>query len=133
MKESALPQVTVNIAGKTYRMACADGEEDHLEGLARLLDARIGQMRESFGEIGDMRLQVMAALTIADEVSELRGKAGKLEAEVAELKDLVANGDARTHESEERFAKAIVSASERIERLARSLNNATSGGGPAEG
>lgn len=128
-----MPQVTVNIAGKTYRMACADGEENHLEGLARLLDGRISQMRESFGEIGDMRLQVMAALTIADEVSELRGKAGKLEAEVAELKDLVANGDARTHESEERFAAAIISASERIERLARSLNTATSGGGPAEG
>ena len=127
-----MPQVTVNIAGKTYRMACADGEEDHLEGLARLLDGRINQMRESFGEIGDMRLQVMAALTIADEVSELRGKAGKLEAEVAELKDLVASGDARTHDSEERFAKAIISASERIERLARSLNNATSGSGQAE-
>ena len=64
-----------------------------------------------------MRLQVMAALTIADEVSELRGKAGKLEAEVAELKDLVAKtGMHRTHSSEERFAKAIVSASERIER-----------------
>ncbi|MGY6567664.1 MAG: cell division protein ZapA [Salinarimonas sp.] len=128
-----MPQVTVNIAGKTYRMACADGEEKHLEGLAHLLDERIGQMRESFGEIGDMRLQVMAALTIADEVSELRRKTGALEAEVAELKDLVANGDARTHESEERYARAIISASERIERLARSLNTATSAGSQAEG
>ncbi len=123
-----MPQVTVNIAGKTYRMACADGEENHLEELARLLDERIAQMREAFGEIGDMRLQVMAALTIADELSETRKTAGKLEAEVAELKELIANGDARTHDSEERVAKAIISASERIEKLARSLGNASAQG-----
>lgn len=123
-----MPQVTVNIAGKSYRMACADGEETHLDGLARLLDGRIAEMREAFGEIGDMRLQVMAALTLADELGEARGKITLLEAEINELKALVANGDARAHDSEARFAGAIVKASERIERLARSLNAASSAG-----
>ncbi|MCC5978345.1 MAG: cell division protein ZapA [Salinarimonas sp.] len=127
-----MPQLTVNIAGKSYRMACADGEEAHLEGLARLLDGRIEEMRAAFGEIGDMRLQVMAALTLADELGETRKKAERLEAEIGELKALVANGDARAHDSEARLAGAIVSASERIERLARSLNASSSAAMPGQ-
>jgi cell division protein ZapA len=126
-----VPQVTVSIAGKSYRMACADGEEAHLDGLARLLDGRIEDMRAAFGEIGDMRLQVMAALTLADELGETRKKTERLEAELAELKALVANGDARAHDSEARLSGAIVAASERIERLARTLNTATSALTPA--
>ncbi|TVR06461.1 MAG: cell division protein ZapA [Salinarimonadaceae bacterium] len=116
-----MAQVTVTIAGKTYRMACADGEESHLEGLADLLDGKIAQMREAFGEIGDMRLQVMAALTIADELAEARASVAKLREEVDALKTLVADSDARIHDNEERHARAIVAASERVERLARSL------------
>ena len=68
-----MSQVTVTIAGSTYRIACDDGEEQHLEGLARLLDAKIEEMRAAFGEIGDMRLHVMAAITIADELAEPSG------------------------------------------------------------
>lgn len=119
--ENGVAQVTVTIAGKSYRMACADGEEPHLEALAALLDGKIVQMREAFGEIGDMRLQVMAALTIADELTEARGSVEKLRAEVSSLKALVAESDARIHDSDETRARAILAASERIERLARSL------------
>jgi cell division protein ZapA len=127
-----VPQVTVNIAGKSYRMACADGEEAHLDGLARLLDERIAEMREAFGEIGDMRLQVMAALTLADELGEARNKSARLEAEIAELKGIVAHGDARAHDSEARLAGSILKASERIERLARSLNATSSAAMPGQ-
>ena len=65
-----MAQVTVTIAGRTYRMACGDGEEEHLAGLAAVFDAKIEEMRAAFGEIGDMRLHVMAALTFADDLSE---------------------------------------------------------------
>jgi cell division protein ZapA len=54
-------QVTVTISGKAYRMACADGEEPHLEALAALYDGKIEELRASVGEIGDMRLHVTAA------------------------------------------------------------------------
>ena len=117
-----MAQVTVTIAGRTYRMACADGEEAHLEGLAALYDGRITQMRDSFGEIGDMRLHVMAALMIADEFLEARSANGRLEAEIFELKTLVGSGDDRANAKEEQFARAILAAAERIERIARSLN-----------
>ena len=63
-----MAQVTVLINGKNYRMACEDGQEEHLQGLARNFDANIRQLHASFGEIGDQRLTVMAgvmALAIA--------------------------------------------------------------------
>ena len=60
-----MPQVNVTINGRQFRMACEDGEEPHLLRLAEDLDARITRLRGRFGEIGDTRLTVMAALTLA--------------------------------------------------------------------
>lgn len=119
--------VTVTIAGKTYRMACADGEEQHLEALAAIFDAKIEEMRTAAGEIGDMRLHVMAAITLADEMREAQGRLEALEAELAELRRIASSGDARTQMIEARLAEGVQRAAERIEQLARSLNAAGQG------
>ena len=79
-----MAQVKVTISGKTYRMACDDGEEAHLAGLAERLDRSIEQLRARFGEIGDQRLTVMAAITLADQQAEAERRLAQLEAEVAE-------------------------------------------------
>jgi cell division protein ZapA len=122
-----MPQVTVTIAGKTYRMACADGEEGHLEGLAAAYDARIEQMRTSFGEIGDLRLHVMAAIAQADELHETKRRIAALESEVAMLNSVNASRDERLERIEARLAEGVQMAAERIEELARSLNSAGQG------
>jgi cell division protein ZapA len=114
--------VTVSINGRNYRMACDDGQEEHLGRLARELDQRITQLRSDFGEIGDMRLTVMAALTIADELSEQRSQMRRVEDELAALQDarMAAADHART--TEKAIAAAFNSAAERIEMLARALD-----------
>ncbi|MBF9234813.1 cell division protein ZapA [Microvirga alba] len=117
-----MPQVTVSIAGRAYRIACAEGEEQHLEGLAASFDAKIEDMRAAVGEIGDMRLHVMAAITLADEMHETKKRVLALEAELAELKSFASAGDERTQLIEARVAESVQKAAERIERLARSLN-----------
>src|SRR5258708_2681985 len=68
--ERSVAQVNVSINSRQYRMACEDGQEDHLRQLAKDLDDRINTLRGQFGEIGDSRLVVMAALMIADERTE---------------------------------------------------------------
>ena len=88
-----MPQISVTIDGKSYRMACAEGEEAHLSALAAELDTRVTGMRKSFGEIGDMRLHVMAALTQADELAELKRRLADLETETAALRDRVESAD----------------------------------------
>jgi cell division protein ZapA len=122
-----MPQVTVTIAGKTYRMACAEGEERHLEGLAASYNARIEEMRLSFGQVDDLRLHVMAALAQADELHEARQRVAALEAEVATLNSINVARDERLERIEVRLAEGIQMAAERIESLARSLNGAGQG------
>ena len=70
-----MAQVSVTIDGKKYRLACNEGEESRLEQIAGLVDDKIGELRRSFGEIGDQRLTVMAALTFADQYIEARDAA----------------------------------------------------------
>jgi cell division protein ZapA len=74
-KARAMSQVSVTIDGRKYRLACNEGEEARLESLAGLIDEKIGEMRKTFGEIGDQRLVIMAALTIADNLAEARDEA----------------------------------------------------------
>jgi cell division protein ZapA len=105
-----MAQVSVTIDGRKYRLACNEGEEARLESLAGVVDGKIGEMRATFGEIGDQRLVIMAALTIADNLGEARDEAA------AERK--------RSAEAEER-AQAIASSLEalgsRLEALATRL------------
>jgi cell division protein ZapA len=122
-----MPQVTVTIAGKTYRMACAEGEEGHLEGLAASYDARIAEMRTAFGQVDDLRLHVMAAIAQADELHETKRRVAALEAEVAALNSINASRDERLERIESRLAEGVQMAAERIEELARSLNAAGQG------
>ena len=117
-----MSQVSVSIAGKTYRIACADGEEKHLEGLAASFDTKIEEMRAAFGEIGDMRLHVMAAITMADEMHDMRKRLAAMEAELNDLRSFTSTGDERTQMIEARLADGIQKAADRIERLARGLN-----------
>jgi cell division protein ZapA len=102
-------------------MACAEGEEAHLEGLAAIYDGRIEEMRAAFGEIGDMRLHVMAAITIADQLTEAQRRIAALEEEVEALRTVTAAGDERSLGLEARMAEGLARAAERIERLARTL------------
>lgn len=122
-----MPQVNVTISGKAYRMACGEGEEPHLEALAQLYDGKIEEMRQAFGEIGDMRLHVMAALMVADEVSELKKKIETLEGRLQSIQGDAGSADQRAGEVEERAAAALVAAAERIEGVAKSLLPAPAG------
>jgi cell division protein ZapA len=114
--------VTVNINGRNYRMACDDGQEEHLTRLAQDLDGRIAQLRGDFGEIGDMRLTVMAALTIADELREQRAQLRRIEDEFAALQDARTVAADRAKATENAISAAFNSAAERIEKLAKALD-----------
>jgi cell division protein ZapA len=125
-----MAHVSVSINGRQYRMACEDGQEAHLMALARDLDQRIGGLRATFGEIGDMRLVVMAALTIADELSEMGQKLRALEDELAAAQGARTAAAERAQRTQAAVAAALNSAAERIERMARSLNQSVGDGIP---
>jgi cell division protein ZapA len=117
-----MAHVSVTINGRQYRMACDDGQENHLIWLSGDLDRRIGQLRAQFGEIGDMRLTMMAALTVADELVEAGKRLRRLEEELAALQDARAVATERAQATQAAVAAALNSAAERIERVVKGLN-----------
>jgi cell division protein ZapA len=118
-----MAHVSVTINSRQYRMACEDGQEDHLVWLAGDLDRRIEQLRAQFGEIGDMRLTMMAALTVADELVEAGKRLRRLEEELAALQDARVVATERAQATQAAIATALDSAAERIERVVKGLNS----------
>ena len=127
-----MSHVNVSINGRQYRMACEDGEEAQLAQLAEDLDGRIRGLRQKFGEIGDQRLEVMAALMVADELLDAHGRIQALEQEIAALRDVRIAATERARTTQVAVTAALNAAAERIERTTRVLNR-TIGGGTAIG
>jgi cell division protein ZapA len=123
-----MPQVSVTINGRQFRMACEDGEESHLLHLAEGLDQRISRLRDRFGEIGDTRLTVMAALTLADELSETKERLAQIEPELAKLREANVASAERALATQTAIAAALNAAAERIEGITRRLNATVTGG-----
>jgi cell division protein ZapA len=120
-----MAQVVVTIAGRTYRMACDDGEEARLEHLARDFDARIAGLRTSFGEIGDQRIIVMAALSLADELGEAQRQIGELKERLAEADGAIRSREVQSTNKQDRLASALGEAAQRIERIAYKMRDAS--------
>jgi cell division protein ZapA len=117
-----LAQVSVTINARQYRMACEDGQENHLTHLANDIDRRIQAMRSQFGEVGDMRLTIMAAIMVADEFSEVGGRILALEQELASMREAQQAAAERAQAIEDAYVEAIASAADRIERATHGLN-----------
>lgn len=81
-----MAQVSVTIDGKVYRMACNEGQEEHLIDLAQRFDRYVTHLKDSFGEIGDQRITVMAGIMVMDELVEIQKRVRGMEAEIATLR-----------------------------------------------
>jgi cell division protein ZapA len=102
-------------------MACDDGEEQRLEGLAARFDGWIGELKSAFGEIGDQRLTVMAGIMATDQLSELERKVTRLEQELAAAKDQQVAALNNMSQNEQDLSRAVNTAAARIESLADGL------------
>ncbi len=120
--------VNATIAGRQFRLACEDGQEEHLQALAADIDTRITDLRKRFGEIGDTRLTVMAALMVADENTDVTRKLRRLEEEVAALQDARMVSSDRARAASDAVIGAFNSAAERLEGITRKLNQSRGNG-----
>ncbi|CCE02833.1 cell division protein ZapA [Bradyrhizobium sp. STM 3809] len=127
-----MSHINVTINGRQYRMACEEGQELRLLKLAESLETRITNLRGKFGEIGDARLTVMAALTVCDELIDANQRVQMLEQELEGLRNVRNQASDRARATQVAVAKALNAAAERIERTTQVLNR-TIGGGVAIG
>ena len=126
-----MSHINVTINGRQYRMACEEGQEVRLLKLAESLETRVGELRGKFGEIGDARLTVMAALTVCDELVDAAARIRTLEDELESLRNVRVAAD-RAKATQVAVANALNSAADRIEKTTQVLNR-TIGGGVALG
>jgi cell division protein ZapA len=123
-----MSHINVTINGRLYRMACEEGQEPRLLKLAENLESRIESLRGKFGEIGDARLTVMAALTVCDELLDASSRINSLEEELKTLRDVRVAAVDRAKATQTAVANALNSAADRIERTTQILNRTIGGG-----
>ncbi|HVY13958.1 MAG TPA: cell division protein ZapA [Rhodopila sp.] len=70
-----MAQVTIRINGYSYTVGCKDGEEKHLEAMAAEVNRRADAIRQTAGGVGETRMLVMLALSMADEIFEIQQNA----------------------------------------------------------
>ncbi|MCM2398547.1 cell division protein ZapA [Rhizobium sp. S95] len=116
-----MAQVTVTIDGKAYRMACDEGQEDHLIDLATQFDRYVNHLKTQFGEIGDLRVTVMAGIMIMDELSELNRRIAALEGEVATFRSGQDAAMTGARQREEMLTQVVGELTERLNGITRKL------------
>jgi cell division protein ZapA len=105
-----MAQVSLSINNKTYLVACDDGQESHLATLGAMIDAHVRNLGGVDSSIGETRIMLMAALMLADELTEARGKA----AESANAERVQAEAVER---ADSRAVAALEAAARKIESL----------------
>lgn len=113
-----MAQVSVTIDGKNYRMACDEGQEDHLIDLAQRFDRYVTHLKESFGEIGDQRLTVMSGIMVMDELTELQKRVQGMEGEIATLRKTRDEALMKADRNEAQLVGALSGLAQRMEALA---------------
>ncbi len=105
-------------------MACEEGQEEHLEQLARRFDRYVGHLKGQFGEIGDLRITVMAGIMVMDELNELQRRLRGIEAEVESLKKSRDEALARADQTDRLLSQALSEVTGQIEGITARLNGA---------
>ncbi|MDX1711830.1 MAG: cell division protein ZapA [Rhodovibrionaceae bacterium] len=103
--------VSLEINGRSYDVACEDGQEEHLRKLGRMIDDRMRNLVASVGQVGEARLLMMTSLIMADELQEAGAGAGSA-------------GRADGGGADEAAAAAVERLAEKIEHIAARLEDA---------
>ena len=67
-EKSSIVEISVN--KNIYKIACEEGQEEHIQNLAKFIDNEVEQLASSVGQIGEARLLLMTCLIIADKLKD---------------------------------------------------------------
>ncbi|MGY6532252.1 cell division protein ZapA [Glycocaulis sp.] len=113
-----MSKVTISLNGRPFTIGCEDGQQAYLKELAGHLDTHVRDLAEKVGQIGELRLLLMASLIVADEMREAQGRAEALESQLLDAKGLTSQAEARRRTDRARAAEILTRAAARLETLA---------------
>jgi cell division protein ZapA len=111
-----MAQVEVSVNGRSYMVACDDGQEAHVVRLGRYVDQKVQNLVKTVGQVGDARLLLMASLIVADELVDTDQALNTAKGELA----TAANGRERARAEAIAALPSLPSADEAV--LARTLD-----------
>jgi len=120
-------QVSVTLNGRTYRLECGSGEEAQLIELSEYLAAHVETMKHKFGQVGDDRLILMAALMVTDELWEARRHIEEMKTVLAESKRDRSTADETMRSMQADLAARVSAAAQRLELLNERLASQAGG------
>lgn len=100
-----MAKADISIRGRSFSIACAPGQEMRVQRLAEQLDARVRQISDAVGDIGEERLLLITALTLLDELDSAR------------------RGVSVRPETDARAIEILITMAGRVEALAARLEN----------
>jgi cell division protein ZapA len=108
-------QVNVTVNNRLYSVGCDDGEEAQVQRLSQVLDGRMRELAALVGQVGEARLMLMTALTLADDLETVQGEIAALKAELATLRE--------GQKTAEGGADALVGLAQKLEDIAAKLES----------
>ena len=114
-------QVVVKVNGRDFALSCADGQEPRIRRLAQYVDAQIGEFTKALGQVGEARLILLAALVIADELSDANEA---LQQERNLMRAAAGAAGDRAGEATETAASGVRGIAERIDAIAARIETA---------
>tara|TARA_Y100000817_G_C16679318_1_gene465172 strand:- start:298 stop:747 length:450 start_codon:yes stop_codon:yes gene_type:complete len=82
-----MANVNIKFNGKEFLLSCENGQEEHLEELALVLNEKFDKLKSSLGNIGENKLLLITAITIVDEYFETKKNIEIKKKEIINLKD----------------------------------------------
>ena len=123
-----MSEVTVDVAGRSYRLGCGADEEEHLTGLAVMPDTEARGLLSKFGQMSEGRLLLMTALMIADRLAEAEDKTCQAEQRLAQSEQLA---DSRAEPSDMFSPEREEELTSRINALVAQIENMNGEAGAA--
>ncbi|BDX00660.1 cell division protein ZapA [Maricaulis maris] len=116
-----MSRVTVTLNGRDFTIGCEEGQEAYLRELAASLDKRVSEISGQVGQIGDLRLLLMASLILVDDLRESDGRIESLEGQLQRLRH-ENHGAASLHaEARTRLTDQLNRLAARMERFAGAM------------
>ncbi len=105
-----MPQVEIAIGGRTFEVACQEGEEHFLHSAAAMLNTEASHLSEQIGRMPEARMLLMAGLMLADKTANLEDKLREAETETARMRAEIETLKSRPAPAPERVEVPVVPA-----------------------
>lgn len=113
----------IRINGRTHQIACDDGQESHVRGLAQQIDARVSDLASRMGgQASEGTLLLLTALMLTDELNEAGETNKKLKSQIGNTSQSFEK--AKQTEMQISMARVIEEIAGDIEKIADTIENA---------